>query len=269
MTQRHSKLLLSVSGSRRKKVAPIALFVTLLPLSGCNTLTQVVDEVSKNPQLLGLAPNEQDISAGLKAALNQGIETAVGQLSQDNGFMSDPVAKITFPAEANFALETLKKYRLGGVVTELERLLNRGAEEGVKKALPIFTNAITQMSISDARNILLGAPNAATDFFRRTSEQQLLQTFRPDIDNALQQVDAPRLWNKITTTYNAIPFQNKDIDTNLVDYTTQQAVNGLFEKMATEEAKIRDNPQARGTAILKRVFGYADSQSKSVTGGGY
>ena len=170
------------------------------------------------------------------------------------------------PEEAQFAADALQKIGLGGLVTDFEKRLNRGAEEGAKEALSIFGNAIKQMTFSDVKNILLGGENSATNFFRNTTAQALYDKFSPKIKTSLDQVNATKVWTDITTKYNSIPFTRNKEETDLVKYATNKAMDGLFLKVAEEEKKIRENPVARTSELLRSVFGYADKQKQASNG---
>lgn len=242
-----------------KKLRVIFVCMLSLAFTSCDTLLQIaetaVSETSTGPTTL-------DIIAGLKEALTNGTGFAVNILGKEDGFLKDPLVKIPFPQEAQFVANTLNDLGLGSLVNEFEKLLNRGAEDGVKMALPIFKNAIKQMTINDAKNILLGGERAATDYFQQKTSEQLYLAFSPHIKNSLDKVNATKIWTDITSRYNAIPFSQKKVETDLVRYATNKAMDGLFLKVAEEEKKIRKDPIARTSALLKKVFGYADTQKR-------
>ena len=242
----------------RKLIWFLPLF--MISITGCDQLYEIANEVYTQE------PTSLQMSNGLKQALDNGIRFAVGTLSKDGGYFNDPLVKIPFPEEAKFAADALQTIGLGGLVTDFEKRLNRGAEEGAKEALSIFGNAIKQMSFSDVKNILLGGENAATDFFRRSTEQALYDAFSPKIKTSLDQVNATKVWSDITSKYNSIPLTKKKVETDLVRYATNKAMDGLFLKVAEEEKKIRENPIARTTDLLKSVFGYADKQKEGSNG---
>jgi hypothetical protein len=181
-------------------------------------------------------------------------------LGKEGGFSNDPLIRIPFPPEAQFAANTLRDIGLGQLVDEFELKLNKGAEEGAKKALPIFTGAIKQMTFNDVKNILLGGENAATDYFKQATSTALYQAFSPEIQGTLDQVGATKVWTDLTTRYNAIPLTRKKVETDLVKYATNKAMDGLFLKVAEQEALIRKDPINRTSDLLKKVFSYADRQ---------
>lgn len=203
-------------------------------------------------------PSSADMSAGLKEALKQGVATAVGNLGKTGGFANDAKVRIPFPKDALFVADALRKAGLGSMVDNFETRLNAAGEDAVKTALPIFTNALTQMSISDASSILLsGNQRAATEFFERTTRQQLYNLFAPKVKASLDKVNATKLWKEITTKYNAIPFVTKKVQTDLVKYVTDKTLDGLFVKVADEEAKIRANPLQSASTLIQNVFNFA------------
>lgn len=231
-----------------------SLFLSMIILAGpgCQVLNDIGTQV--------LAPTTGEMAGGLKDALNSGITRAIGLLGKDGGYLNDPLVKIPFPEEAQVVSKTLRDIGLGSLVDEFEKKLNRGAEEGAKLAGPIFGNAIRQMSFQDVSNILLsGNSHAATDYFKQSTSTQLYNAFSPKIKSSLDQVGATKAWTDVTTAYNRIPLVRK-IETDLVRYATNKAMDGLFSKVAIQEQKIRSNVGARSTDLMKKVFGYADQQ---------
>ena len=235
----------------------LSISLLALVLSSCDALQQVVNETYGST-----TPTSAEMGSGLKEALNKGISFAVQTLGKDGGYYNDPLVKIPFPEEAQFAAKALRDIGLGKQVDDFEKRLNRGAEEGAKQALSIFGNAIKQMTFQDVKNILLGGKTAATDYFKAKTSEQLFQTFSPKIKETLDQVNATKAWTDLTKAYNGIPLTRKKIETDLVKYTTDKAMDGLFSKVAIEEQKIRENPVARTSALLKKVFDYASQQTQ-------
>lgn len=203
--------------------------------------------------------SEQQIVLGLKDALKVGTKSAVGILNRNNGFNGDASVRVLFPPDAVSAERRLRQLGLGGTVDRFIVQMNRGAERAVAEAVQIIINAVLSMSFSDARGILFGADNAATEYFRRKTTNALIVAFGPHIKTALDKVEATRLWREITRAYNRIPGVKK-IETDLVRYVTDRALAGLFKKLEAEEYKIRKQPLARVTDILKRVFGELDKR---------
>ena len=204
-----------------------------------------------------LPPLTQDqASAGVKEALNKGIVKAVQFASEPDGFNLNDDIHIPTPPDLDLVKGTIG--RLPGMTNlfaQLETQLNRAAEAAAPKAKDIFLNALSNMSFTDALSLVTSSEtDAATQFLRKSTQAQLVSAFHPDIEAAIDQVGAGRAYSTITNTYNKIPLQ-QPVNLSLADYTTQKAVDGLFVLLANEEAKIRKNPAARTSDILKSVFG--------------
>ncbi len=199
---------------------------------------------------------ESQASAGVKEALTKGIGKAVEFASEPDGFNLNDDIHINTPPDLDIVKTTVG--RLPGMNTlfgQLETQLNRAAEAAAPKAKEIFLNALANMSFSDALTLVTsGSTDAATQFLRKSTQQQLIMAFHPDIEAAIDQVGAGRAYATITNQYNRIPLMTP-VNLSLADYTTQKAVDGLFILLAKEEAKIRKNPAARTSDILKQVFG--------------
>ncbi|HEX8330931.1 MAG TPA: DUF4197 domain-containing protein [Hymenobacter sp.] len=199
---------------------------------------------------------EAQASAGIKEALNKGIVKAVEFASEPDGFNTNDDIRIPFPEDAILMKTTLSKLPgMNTLIGTFETQLNRAAEAAAPKAKDIFLNALANISITDALTLVTsGSTDAATQFLRKSTEAQLIAAFRPDISAAIDQVGAGKAYAKMTSQYNRIPLMTP-VQTDLTAYTTQKAVDGLFTLLANEESKIRKNPAARTTDILKQVFG--------------
>ena len=197
------------------------------------------------------------IVSGLKEALIQGTSNGVNVLSVTDGFFKNPSVKILFPPEAQKVEKTLRDVGAGQLVDQAIVKLNRAAENAAKGAGNIFINAIKQMTFEDARNILMGSDNAATQYLRRTTSKQLFGSFNPVIRNSLNQVGALDAWNTVMTNYNKVPFVEK-VNPDLDDYVTNKAMDGVFLMIEKEEKLIRKDPVKRVSDILKRVFALQD-----------
>ena len=195
-----------------------------------------------------------DIVSGLKDALSHGATNASSQLNAVNGFYGNPLVKIPFPQNAQKVAKELRALGFGAKVDDFEKTLNHAAETAAKEAAPIFVNSITSMSFSDAKNILTGPDNSATTYLQNSTTTALTSAFTPHIQNALNSTLATQKWSELASLYNKIPFVTP-IETDLVKYTTSKALSGLFTVLATEESKIRKDPAARVTDIMKKVFG--------------
>lgn len=202
--------------------------------------------------------SELEIINGLKQALEVGITKGASVVSKVDGYNGNTNIRIPFPKDVQKVENTLRDLGLGKEVDKLVVNLNRGAEEAAKGAAKIFIASIKKMTITDATNILKGEKNAATNFLKRTTTQELYNSFRPTIETSLNKVGVTRNWDDIVGKYNKIPFQKK-VNPDLADYVTNQALDGLFFMVEKEEAKIRKDPLARTTDILKRVFKLQDN----------
>ena len=203
----------------------------------------------------GGALSESDIAAGLKEALSVGAKNATGKLSVVNGFFGNALVKVLMPPEAKKVENTLRQLGLGSQVDEAILSMNRAAEDASAKALDIFINAVKNMSIQDGMAILKGGNNAATNYLKNKTTAALTAAFRPVIQNSLDKVNATKYWNIVFTTYNELPTTFKKINPDLPAYVTERALAGVFLYIADEEAKIRQNPAARVSDLLKKVFG--------------
>ena len=200
----------------------------------------------------GPLSNDQVI-AGLKEALTIGTERGTKTVSSLDGYFGNAAIKILMPEEAKKVEKTLRSVGLGKQVDDAILSMNRAAEDAAKSATPIFVNAVKQMSFQDAMGILKGADNAATSYLQSKTTPQLTEAFRPVIEESLKKVDATKYWNTVFTNYNK--FSKEKINTDLSAYVTEKALSGIFIQLADEEKKIRKDPMARTTDILKQVFG--------------
>lgn len=201
--------------------------------------------------------SEAEVIEGLKEALRVGTDSSTTSAHKTDGYFLNPQIKIPFPEDAQIIETTLRNLSFNGLCDGLIQKLNRAAEDAADEAQPIFVSAITTMTIEDAWNILKGNDDAATEYLRGRTYTDLKSTFRPDIQNSLATVGADVAWTQVTTTYNNIPFVTP-ANTDLADYTTGKALDGLFTLIKAEELKIRQDPAARVTDILQRVFAEQD-----------
>jgi hypothetical protein len=198
---------------------------------------------------------------GLKQALSAGTDLAANNLGQIDGFLANAAVKILFPPEARKIESTLRSLGMGSVCDQVITSVNRAAEAAVVEAKPIFVEAIKQMTITDAINILTGDKDAATQYLQRTSGQVLITKFEPIIQSNLQKANATKYWSDAIKAYNAVPFVQR-MNPNLSQYVTQKATDGIFLMVAIEEGKIRENPAQRVGSVLQDVFGWADKNKK-------
>lgn len=195
-----------------------------------------------------------EVGSALKEALTQGVQNGTTKLSAVDGFFKDAAIKILMPDEAKKVESTLRAVGLGSLVDNAILSMNRAAEDASKTAAPIFINAIKEMTISDAIGLLQGSDTAATHYLKQKTTTPLSVAFKPTIDTSLQKVNATKYWGDVITQYNKLsPF--KKINPDLSAFVTQKAMDGIFYEVALEEQKIRKDPAARATDLLKKVFG--------------
>jgi len=195
-----------------------------------------------------------EITRGLKEALTTGSNTVVSQLGASKGFSADPAIRIPLPKSLLKARDLASKVGLEGSFDDLELKLNEAAEEATPKAKALFVDAIKAMSVDDAKGILQGSDDAATEYFRGKTGVSLQQQMRPIVDNALAKVGAVSSFNSLLSKYNNIPLAPK-VDADLTGHVVEEGSDGIFYYLAREEKSIRDNPLKRTSQILKRVFG--------------
>lgn len=196
-----------------------------------------------------------EIIAGLKDALTVGAQNSANKLSAIDGFFANAAIKVLMPPEAKKVETTLRSAGMGKLVDNAILSMNRAAEEASKSAAPIFVNAIKSMSIQDALGILKGSDTAATGYLRGKTVSALTTAFRPVIDSALKKTAATSYWKTVFDAYNKLPTTFNKINPDLAGYVTEKSLGGMFYQVAQEEQKIRKDPAARVTDILKKVFG--------------
>ncbi|MCC2545046.1 DUF4197 domain-containing protein [Hymenobacter sp. BT175] len=197
---------------------------------------------------------QDEAARGLKEALTQGISKGADQASKTDGFYLNRLIRIPFPPDAQKVATTLRRIGLGAQVDKFELSLNRGAEDAAKMAKPIFLAAIRSLTFRDVWGILTGEKDAATNYLKRTTTEQLTTAFKPIIQQSLEKVNATRYYSDLVTRYNQLPLVTP-VQSDLSQYATDKAISGLFTLIAQEEANIRENPVARTTELLRKVFG--------------
>lgn len=222
-------------------------FITLF-LSSCEVLSQL-------PTGIGNTVTEAEAGQGIKEALGQGLTHAVLNLNKTDGFFGNQFYKLLLPPDAQKVETTMRRIGLGKTVDKAILQINRGAEDAVGFAAPIFVNAIKQMSIRDAINIIRGPKDGATNYFREKTTVALVEAFSPVVKNSLDKVEATKYYGDVINTYNAFPTTRNKINPDLTSYVVGKAVDALFDQIAKEELEIRENPLKRTTEILKKVFG--------------
>jgi len=248
-----------------KKRVTVLVAATVL-LSGCATVMSVMQSAANSGVL-----TETDVVSGLKEALTVGAKNSAGRLSAVDGYYKDAAVKILLPDEAKVIVDNISKIPGGEKLIENVVLsINRAAEDAAKNAAPIFVNSITAMSVTDGFNILRGADNAATMYLKNTTYNQLYAFYKPKIEASTKKdiignISTEESWNALTGKWNT--FANsiagkiggfKPVNTDLNDFLTRKALDGMFLKISGEELKIRKDVSARITPTLQKVFGSLD-----------
>lgn len=229
------------------------LIACIFQLVACAELQQVVDQLPQGTYGIG----NEEIANGLRQALDKGIEQQVSKLTKEDGFYKNELVKILLPEELQKVDRTLRDIGLGNLADDGLRVLNRAAEEAVGEATPIFIGAVKEITFADAKNILLGNDNAATQYLKNTTQAELYNKFNPIIKSSFQRVGADQIWNNLITRYNNLPL-TQNVNPDLTDYVTQEALSGVYTMIAVEEKEIRTNVSSRTTTVLRKVFALQD-----------
>ena len=242
-------------------------FVTAIVLSQCLLISQaqadwgaVLDDLKQAGKTLLPGAEEQSsldtgtVISGLKEALSIGSERAIDTISQTNGYLGNPSIRIPLPPQVEKVGKLMRQFGMSDLADNFETSMNRAAEQAAPEATSIVIDAIKNMSFDDARKILNGPDDAATQYFREQTSDRLTQLFRPSIEQSLDQVGSTRYYNQLTDQVASVPMVGENINLDLPDYVTGKALEGLFATIAVEEKKIRENPAARSTELLKKVF---------------
>lgn len=216
--------------------------------------TDAAGEVMTGTKPTDAPLSNDEVINGLKEALTVGTNHSATFASAVDGYYKNPALFIPFPEEAKKVKDYATKIGMSAQVDKFEMTLNRAAEEAAKDAAPVFINAIKGMSIGDGFAILKGSDNAATQYLKDKTTAELIAKFTPIVQKAIDKVELTKYWNPIITAYNKVPLVQKQ-NPDLTAYVTDRAIQGLFKLIADEELKIRKDPVARVTDILKRVFG--------------
>ena len=230
----------------------IALFL-LLNLFACAELQQVVNQL---PQGNG-SISQLDIGNGLRQALDLGIDKQVSKLTLEDGFFKNELVKILLPQELQKVDKALRDIGLSSLADEGLKVLNRAAEDAVGEATPIFIDAVKGITFNDAKNILLGNKDAATQYLNGRTQTALYDKFNPVIKNSFAKVGADQIWSNLINKYNAIPFTS-NVNPDLTDYVTNEALKGVYKMIAVEELEIREKVSSRTTSLLQKVFALQD-----------
>ena len=233
-------------------IRKIWCFVLIFNLISCAELQGVIDQLPQS----GVLTNAE-IGSGLKEALDFGIDKQVTKLTQKDGFFKNDLVKILLPEDLQKVDKALRNIGLTQLADEGLKVLNRAAEDAVKEATPIFIDAVKGITFTDAKNILLGNDAAATEYLTSKTKTALYAKFNPVIKNSFNKVGADDIWRNLINKYNGLPFTN-DVNPDLTDYVTNEALKGVYTMIAVEEKEIRNKTASRTTALLKRVFALQD-----------
>lgn len=228
------------------------VFIAIIGIQ--STDAQLLKNAQKFISSGGKGLTEKDAADGIKEALVNGTGESVKLVSIVDGYWGNPEIKIPFPSEAKEMESKLRTIGMGKKVDEFNVSMNRAAEKAANEAKPIFIAAIKGMTVKDAINIVKGQNNAATMYLKNTTSPELKDKFQPIIKTALDNVNATKYWSDLVTAYNKIPLVKK-MNPDLTGYVTGKAIDGLFIMIAKEELKIRKDPMARTSELLKKVFG--------------
>ncbi|MDA8175268.1 MAG: DUF4197 domain-containing protein [Nitrospiraceae bacterium] len=202
----------------------------------------------------GAGPDDNTIAAGLRQALSIGAKNAVTGVSRKDGYFANLEIKILMPEKIQKVADVLGYIGFQKQVDDFVLSMNRAAEKAAPEALPIFADAIKEMTFADAKNILYGDDTAATEYFQRKTRDRLYNEFKPIISASMDQVGCTRSYKIMIGKYESMPLMGKK-SLDLDDYVTNKALDGLFYELGQEEKKIRTDPAARVTDLLRMVFG--------------
>lgn len=242
----------------KKTIQTLLSLGIIFTITSCDVLEEVTKSIPMTPQNpTAPALTNAEVINGLKDALQIGIQNAVNVTSITDGFLKNDAIRLPFPADAIKVKEKALELGMNAQVDKFETTLNRAAEEATKSALPIFKDAILNMSIQDGFTILKAGNGAATAFLKDKTQQQLITAFAPAVKTAISQVKLTEYWNPLMNKYNGIMTVTggQKVNPDLNAYVTQLAIDGLFKMVEQEENKIRIDPMARVNDLLKKVFG--------------
>ncbi|TYA58218.1 DUF4197 domain-containing protein [Formosa maritima] len=228
-------------------------FILILNITACAELHEAVNQLPESTS--GISNSE--IASALREALDLGIEKQVSKLTQNDGFYKNELVKILLPEELQKVDKALRDIGLGSLADEGLKVLNRAAEDAVSTATPIFINAVKDITFNDAKTILLGSDDAATLYLAGKTEASLYAEFHPVINKSFQKVGADQIWSNLINKYNAIPFTT-NVNPDLTDYVTEEALKGVYKMIAVEEKEIRTKYSSRTTNLLKQAFALQD-----------
>ena len=230
----------------------IIAIILIITLNSCSELQGVIHQLPNEGEISNL-----EIASGLREALEFGIDKQVSKLTQVDGFYKNELVKILLPEELQKVDKALRDIGLSNLADEGLKVLNRAAEDAVKEATPIFVNAVKEITFEDSKNILLGPDDSATAYLTSKTQTALYDKFHPVIQSSFAKVGADQIWENLINKYNNIPFTN-NVNANLTDYVTNEALKGVYTMIAIEEKDIRTKLSSRTTDLLKKVFALQD-----------
>lgn len=235
------------------KIILSAIFICFVHISSAQINLLKVASTKANSLLMSSSLDTEEVAKGLREALVVGAEKATQSASSKGGFLNNKSIRIPFPSEAEKMKKTLQKAGMQSQIITFEKSMNSAAELAAKDVFVIFVHAVQTMTIKDAFTILKGKDDAATTYLRKQTNVQLYAKIKPITSNAIQQVEVTKHWTPLAKAYNAIPF-TKEINSDLEDYVTRKTIKGLFVLIANQEKEIRNNPEARVSTLLQKVF---------------
>jgi hypothetical protein len=233
-----------------KKIFTSVAFCSVIALSSCDVLSNLPTSTG-----IGTGITENEAALGIKEALGQGLDKSVMNLNVVDGFFKNAAYKILLPPDAKKIENTLRSLGFNSLADKAILQINRGAEDAVGYAKPIFINAIKNMTLQDAIGLVKNGDTSATHFFRVKTNQQLINAFMPIIRSSLDKVDATKYYGDLVNKYNSLPTTFNKINPDLASFVTDRATQALFDLIAKEELNIRTNFAARSSDILRKVFG--------------
>jgi hypothetical protein len=236
-----------------------ALLLILVPFIGMAQFKDILKKANKQATILTKSNSSIDIAAGLKEALKKGVTEQVSKLTKTDGFYKNEAVKILMPEELVKVDLALRKMGMASLADDGIKALNRAAEDAVKEATPIFVSAIKNITITDAKSILMGNETSATTYLQKSTTTALYAKFSPVVQTSLGKVGADLIWASIIKRYNTIPFV-KTINPDITDYVTNKSLDGVFKMITVEEKNIRTNLNARTSDVLKKVFALQDKK---------
>ena len=232
----------------------ILLIFIAINLAAISNSQSILDKAKKTFSKSNSNVTEEEAGFGVKEALNNGISSAVSFLNKPDAFFKSELYKVLLPPDAKKMEKTLRDIGMGKMADDAIEAINRGAEDAVGYATPIFVDAIKQMTVTDALKLVAGGKNSITEFFREKTSAKLKTAFMPVIDKSLEKTNATKYYGDAVNRYNKVPFAKK-MNPDLSDYVAERTLFALFDRIGVEEANIRTNPAARTSDLLKKVFG--------------